>query len=191
MTAPIRSIPEPAELLGTVRTLQDAVEVFRVMKERLGITNQFIDDAGGLTKGHADKILGRTGTRGIGYDTFALFCELFAVEFRVYLNMDAVKRMEQVWDEKAPRWFADPKPGRISKKILDAAEPLVFQRAGKRGREKQLAMQDAQHRSRIASKAAKSRWRKHRKRRTKRQCVATPSTPAKLPECQIAGQQPT
>lgn len=160
MNAPVRSIPQPGELLGTVRTLQDAVEVFRLMKERLGLTNDFMDDVGGLAKGHTDKVLGRSETKRIGYDTFALFAELCAVEFRVYVDMDAVKRMEQRWDERAPRWFPEDKRNkRVSKKLVEAAKPYVYRDAGRSGGLKRAASLPAKLRSKIARKGGKSRMK--------------------------------
>jgi hypothetical protein len=160
MTAPIKLPPNPTELIGTVRTLQDAVEVFRLMKDRLGLTNEFIDDVGGLTKGHADKLLGRSEMKRLGYDTFALLAALTAIEFRVYVDMDAVKRMEKVWEGRARPLFPNGKPGRVSKKLIEMAAPHVAKQMGIAGAAKKMTMLSAEHRSKIARKAAKCRWRK-------------------------------
>src|SRR6185312_10914796 len=103
MTVPIRSMPElgtPAEVIAVVRRHQDIVEVFRLMKDRLGLTNGFIDDVGGLTPGHADKILGPSEQKSWGPTTFDLFCEMFAIEFRVHLDIDAAKRMADLWEKR-------------------------------------------------------------------------------------------
>jgi hypothetical protein len=171
MTAPIRSmtksiaVTDPTELIGTVRTLQDAVEVFRMMKDRLGLTNEFIDDVGGLTKGHADKLLGRSEMKRLGYDTFALLAALTAIEFRVYVDMDAVKRMEKVWEGRARPLFPNGKPGRVSKKLIAMAKPHVLKDFAKLGLVGRMTMLTAEQRSAIARKAAKARWRKPRKQR--------------------------
>jgi len=96
MTAPIRSMPE----LPVVRTMQDVVDVFRIMKEYWSLTNDFCDEVGGLTRGHTDKVLGPSEDKRLGYDTFALFMELSAIEFVPRLNPDALKRMEAVWEKR-------------------------------------------------------------------------------------------
>lgn len=164
MTAPIRiPTPLPGEIIAVVRRHQDFVEVFRLMKERLGLTNEFIDNAGGLTKGHADKILGPSSTRGPGPTTFDLFCELFAIEFRVHIDDAALKRMEQVWEgRKRPVEYSEN--SRISVKLIEKAKPHVFREMQKRSTASKMTCSTAEHRSRIARKAAKSRWKKHRNR---------------------------
>jgi len=134
VNAPIRNVPREGELLGTVRTLEDAVDVFRTMKDRLGLTNQFLEDCYGFAKGHPDKVLGRSEQKRLGYDTFRLFCEVFAVEFRVYVDPAQIKRMEAIWEERErPAYKPDAKPGRIAKKILKAAKPIIFEETGRLG----------------------------------------------------------
>ncbi len=166
MTAPIRSMPEvsnPAETIAVVRTLQDAVDVFRLMKERLGLTNEFIDDVGGLTKGHADKILGPSEEKRIGYDTFALLTALTAVEFRVHVDMDAVKRMEAVWEKRERPLYPNARIKRISKKLVERAKPLVLKDFAQLGVAARMTVLTGEQRSAIARKAARARHRKRRK----------------------------
>jgi hypothetical protein len=163
----IRDIPNPSELIATVRTLQDAVEVFRIMKERLGLTNDFMDEVGGLTRGHTDKILGRSEQKRVGYDTFALYTLLTAVEFRVYVDMAAVKRMEAVWEKRERPLFHHAKVGRISKKVIKAAKPIILKETGRYGGLVTAHMRTPEQRSSAARKAAKSRWKKIRKIRVR------------------------
>lgn len=171
-------IADNGEAVAIVRRHQDIVEVFRMMKERLGLTNEFIDDAGGLTKGHADKILGPTETKNWGPTTFDLFCEMFAIEFRVHIDLEAAKRMEAVWEGRERPLYPHAKVQRISKKLIERAKPHVFSEMGKRSAPARMACLTAEHRSRIARKAAKSRWRKHRRERRSK---AAPSAPCAKP----------
>lgn len=170
MTTAIKLPPDPTEIIGTVRTLQDAVEVFRVMKDRLGLTYKFIDEVSGLTKGHADKVLSRTAQKRLGYDTFAVFCELFGVMFEVKVDMDAVKRMERVWEGRMrPLYAPDAKPGRVSKKLIEMAKPHVLKDMAKAGGAASGALRAGSQGSEIMSKLAKARWKKQRR---KARCVA-------------------
>lgn len=153
MTAPIRITPE----LPIVRTMQDVVDVFRIMKEHWGLTNGFCDDVGGLTPGHTDKILGPTEDKRLGYDTFALFMSLCALELVPRIDMDAVKRMDGVWEQRAPRWFKDAKIGRVSKKLIERAKPHVFRDAGRAGGLKRATCLAAKQVERISRKGGKSR----------------------------------
>lgn len=181
MTAPIRSMPVPVvgELLGTVRTLQEAVDIFRTMKDRLGLTNEFIEHVGLMGKGHADKILGPTEDKKIGYQTFAFFCELMAIEFRAYVDPAALDRMEAKWEERIRPMAYYRNVTRVSRKLVERAKPYVYSEMGKLSAPARMQCLTAEHRSKIASKAAKSRWRKHRarKRATARQARAATSAP--------------
>lgn len=151
-----------SDAILTVRRHQDIVEVFRIMKERLGLTNEFIDDVGGLVKGHADKLLGPSESKNWGPTTFDLFCEMFAIEFRVHVDLDAAKRMERVWEGRERPLFPHAKVTRISKKLIERAKPHVLQDFSRLGNAARNAMLPGEHRSKIARKAARARWRKPR-----------------------------
>jgi len=155
MTAPIKIPPDPTEVIATVRTLQDAVEVFRTMKERLGLTFEFIDEVGGLSRGHADKVLSRTEQKRLGYDTFALFTSLFAVEFRVYIDMAAVKQMQDVWEERKRPLFPHRKPGQVSKKLQEMAKPHIIREHLKKANTARNALLSCEQRIKIAKKAGR------------------------------------
>lgn len=175
MSAPICSVENSDEALGVVRRHQDFVEVFRLMQDQLGLTNSFIDDVGGLVSGHTDKILGPSQTRNWGPTTFDLFCEIFAIEFRAHIDLDAAKRMADLW-EKRRRPAALSHTNRISKKLLEKAKPLVAQAMGRAGAAKKMTMLSAEHRSKVARKAAKSRWRKYQRQRRSK-TLSQSSTP--------------
>lgn len=157
-------VAEHGDVVAIVRRYQDFVEVFRMMKERLGLTNEFCDDAGGLVKGHTDKILGPSETKNWGPTTFDLFCEMFAIEFRVHIDLAAAERMQAVWEGRKRPLYPNAKVARISKKLIERAKPHVMQQMGRVGAAKKMVMLSAEHRSKIARKAAKARWRKQRRR---------------------------
>jgi hypothetical protein len=171
MTAPIRSMPDP---IAVVRRHQDITEVFRMMKDRLGLTNEFCDSVGGLTSGHTDKILGPSELKNWGPTTFDLFCEMFAIEFHVYIDMAAVKRMEAQWEAREkPR--ALPQPPRLSDKLMKRVAPHVARETGKQGAAARMAMLTPEQRSEIARNAATSRWKAHRKAKKLKSALLTPA----------------
>jgi hypothetical protein len=166
-----------------VRRYQDFVEAFRKAKDMLQLTNEFCDLAGGLVKGHTDKILGPSEIKRWGPTTFDLFCEMFAIEFRVHVDPAAAGRMQKIWEARERKAYSpDAKIGQISRKLVERAKPLVLQASGKAGGTARAIMLSPKHRSDIARKAAKSRWRKHRKAlrdaRAKPAGTTTPSLPA-------------
>lgn len=179
MTVPIRSMPVADETIVVLRRHQDFAEVFRIMKERWGLTNNFIDDAGGLAKGQADKYLGPSGVKNWGPQTFDLFCEILAIEFHAKVDIEAAKRMAEVWDGRQPRWFPEEKMNaRVSKKLLARAKPLVFKENGRIGGLVRSHLLTPKQRSDIARKGGKA---KHRKRkataRAARSAKASPAEP--------------
>ena len=150
------------QVVAVVRKHSDLIEVFRLMKERLQLTNEFCDDVGGLTKGHTDKILGPTEAKNIGPVTFDLFCEMFAIEFHVRIDLDAAKRMEAVWEGRERPLYPNARVKRISKKLIERAKPHVLKDFSSLGNAARNAMLPSEHRSKIARKAARARWRKRR-----------------------------
>jgi hypothetical protein len=158
---PIRIMPE---VIAVVRRHQDITEVFRLMRERLGLTLEFCDDVGGLAKGHTDKILGPSEVKNWGATTFDLFCEMFAIEFRVHVDIEAAKRMQAVWEGRKRPLYPDARIKRISKQLIERAKPHVLRDHLKTANAARNALLSCEQRSEIARKAAKSRWRKKRRR---------------------------
>lgn len=156
MTAPIRTLPE----LPIVRTMQDAVDVFRIMKEHWGLTNGFCDDVGGLTTGHTDKILGPTEEKRLGYDTFALFMEMCVIEFVPRINPEALMRMEAIWETRERPLYPNAKNRPISKKLIERAKPHVLKECASAGGHKRALSLPGKLRSKIARKGGKSRMKK-------------------------------
>lgn len=171
MTAPIRSmadVPKEGELIATVRSFEDFADVFAALKDRMGLTNEFIDERGGLTKGHTDKCLGRSRQKRLGAVTFDFFTAMMAVEFRVYIDPEQIKRMEAIWEgRERPLYKPDAKPGRISKKILRAAKPIVYRETGRLGGMVTAHLRTPAQRSEAARKAALAKHEKLRKNRVR------------------------
>lgn len=154
------------EPLAVVTGHESMVEAFRVAKERLGLSNDFCDDIGGLTKGHTDKILGPTRVKNLGPMTMDLFCELFAVQFIMVSNVEAAKRMEPRWEGRENS-HVRVEPVRVSKSLVRRAKPIVFRDMGQIGGLVTAHMRTPAQRSEAARKAAKSRWKQVRKKRVR------------------------
>lgn len=171
MTAPIRDVPIAGETVLVLRRHQDFAEIFRIMKERLGLTNKFLDDAGNFADGQTDKYLGPSATKNLGPETFDYFCEVLAIEFHARIDMDALKRMEAIYDAKAPRWFPNAKVGRISRKLIERAKPEIYRENARAGGKKRAANLPAKLRSQIARKAGKASGRARRQKAKRARCA--------------------
>jgi hypothetical protein len=169
-------IPElaaPPEVVAVIRRHRDFVELFRLMKARLGLTNEFIDAAVGLTAGHCDKILGPSQCRNFGPAVFDAFCGLFAIEFFVRIDLEAAERMRAIWEVRKKPLCPNGKVARMSKALIERAKPFVIKANCRAANQARNAILTCEQKTAISRHAAKVRWAKHRKCR--RGCVA-PST---------------
>jgi hypothetical protein len=118
----VLNVPLAHEVIAVVRTHDDLAEAFRKIKDVLGLSDAFCDEIGGLTVGHTNKCLGPTGYKNIGATPFGIFCEMFGVEFRMVINLEAVRRMEARWKGGTTTAF-ELKTGAQAKSSSNAANP--------------------------------------------------------------------
>lgn len=168
MTAPIRiitdaiKVPAPGDIIATITCHDDLIEAFRAIKDILGLSNTFCDDLIDVTAGHTDKVLGPTRAKGLSQFMFDNFCALFAVQFEMKVNVEAAKRMQPRWEGRENgRIHVDS--SRVSKRMMERAKPQVLKGFAQQGVAARLTMLTGEHRSKIARKAARARWRKRRK----------------------------
>lgn len=157
--------------IATVTDYDSLIEAFRTIKDRRGLSFAMVDDLAGLTRGHSEKILGQSQTKGLSPIMLQTFLDIFAVKLVMVVDEDAEQRMAGRWerrDEGRVRVDAH----RVSKKLMERARPLVFKEMSAKAA---LARKNIppEKRSAIARRAAKAR---HRKRR--REIKSPPLVPA-------------
>lgn len=148
--------------LAVVTSHESLREAFRVAKLLRNLSNAFCDDAGEFASGHTDKVLGPTGSRGIGPLTFDEFCKMFGVKFVMLRDPEGEAAMQGVWEGREKRNVRD-NTKRLSKELLDRAKPILARENGKKGGLARLLKIPREERQRIARKAIITRWRKQRK----------------------------
>lgn len=142
-----------------IRSYGDLIEAFRARKAEIGLSNTDCDTLGGLTTGHTDKLLGPTRSKNLGPLTFDILCELFAVQFVMAPNPEALERMEARWErrnERAVRVDAQ----RLSIELKSRALPYIMRDLGLKSAEARKQKIKPATRRRIARQAARARWRK-------------------------------
>jgi hypothetical protein len=158
-------VVQPSDaIVAVVRSSDDLIEAIVARKNELNLSNSFLEAMGLLSEGYIDKVLGPTRKKHLSPLLLDLLLECLAVELRMVVNMDAVKRMETRWEEREKR-NVRLTPNRISKQIIERATPLILQASAKKANTARNEKLSPEHRSRIASKAAKTRWRKQRGKR--------------------------
>ncbi|HEY1980731.1 MAG TPA: hypothetical protein VGH13_11640 [Xanthobacteraceae bacterium] len=161
-TAASITVPAAGEVIARFRTYDDLVEAFRTVKDLLGLSNKVCDDLIGIADGRTDKALGPTRAKGLSAAMFDDFTELFAVEFEMKINLEAAQRMQSRWEGRDGK-RVHSQGRRVSKRMIERAAPAVMSESGKLGAQKRMVMLSAEHRTEIARKAAKKRWKLHRK----------------------------
>jgi hypothetical protein len=156
-------IPAPGQPIAVIRRHADLLEAFRTIKAILALSNDFCDERGGMTRGHTDKMLGPSSTKGLSAMGFDTFTSMFAVEFHMMVDMDQVRVMEARWEARhASNVRAEP--NRVSQKILERAKPHIIKDMAKLGGKASGAKRTGSQGTEIMRKVAKARWRKQRAR---------------------------
>jgi hypothetical protein len=144
--------------LGTARDHDSLVELLRARKEELGLSNEFVDDIGGLAVGHAAKILGPARVKTLGRFSLDVLLEVLACSLVLVADPAKLRRTETRYEGRDQGKVHAPKD-RIAKGMIDRVKPVLFSELGRRGADERNRCLAAKHRSRIARKAARARWR--------------------------------
>lgn len=148
--------------IATIRTHDDLIEALRAAKVMRGLSNDFCDERGGLTRGHTDKVLGPTRAKSLSPMIFDLLTEIFAVQFVMVPNPEAEARMKPRWEERDTS-NVRISSHRVSQAVLERAKPHVIRDLAKAGGKASGAMRTGSHGSEIMRKIAKRGWRTRRK----------------------------
>jgi hypothetical protein len=103
------------------------LEVLRRRMRELGVTYDALDHIAGLCRGHSNKVLGRTPSKGIGKVSFG--CILGALGLQVVVRVDKVQaeRMASRWAERQLRHpVKHPRAGpRATGEAADSVSPAA------------------------------------------------------------------
>jgi len=153
-------IPEP--FIAEVWSDDDLIEAFRKIKEIRGLSNEWCDAIGGLTRGHTDKVLGPSRTKNLSPFLRQLFNSLFAVKLIVVIDPDQESRMQARWEAR-DKSNVRIDGGRVSQKVIDRARPHVLKDLAKAGGAASGAKRTGSQGSEIMRKVARRGWRTRRK----------------------------
>lgn len=153
------------------------VDAFRSIKDHLGLSNEALDELCNFTKGHTDKLLGPTGTRGFGPLTLNAMLWALAVKVEITVDTERAAEMVPVWEKRfAPnvRQHASV----VSKVLVARAKPLVLKDLTHNATMARAMGVAPEKRSEIARHAATVRWEKHREhKRSAMEPAAAQSAP--------------
>lgn len=147
--------------LGSAQSYDELIEALRARKAQLELSDSMVDLIGGLTRGHTEKILGPSRTKKLSPMTIDVLLATLAVKICLIEDVEAAKVMEGRWEERVANHVRST-ANRASQRIVAQAKPHIFRDLGKKSAPARMRCLTAEHRSRIARKAAKSRWKKHK-----------------------------
>jgi hypothetical protein len=83
--------------IGTFTDYDSFVELLRARKAELGLSNDVMDDLAGLARGHSDKLVGPSQTKGIGPVTFGLVLDVLGLSGTLYVDPAKAAKLEERW----------------------------------------------------------------------------------------------
>lgn len=126
-----------------LRSYDALVDALVARKDELGLSNGLCDELLGYPCGTVDKYLGPSRVKSIGPTTFALFCELLAVQFRLETDPAALKRMGKRWESRNGSAVKGAESRPIGKKLMGKLRTQVFREMGKKRMEIAAAAKNA------------------------------------------------
>lgn len=153
--------------IATIRCHDDLIEALRTAKGQRGLSNDFCDERGGLTRGHTDKILGPARAKSLSPMTFDLFLEMFAVQILLVPNLEAEQRMRERWEG---RDVSNVRTGahRVSKAVLERAKPHVLKDFAMTGALASGSKRTGSDGTEIMRKVSRARWKGASLKKTKK-----------------------
>jgi hypothetical protein len=153
--------------LATIRTQDDLIEALRVAKEKRNLSFKVLDELGGFTQGHMERVIGPRREKGMSPFVLQMLCSLLAVKLEMVFDEDQAKRMIAKWEGRDTSNVRLEK-GNISKTLLERAKPHVLKANGVAGQAARHSMLTPEHRTQIARKAADALWKKRGRKRTRK-----------------------
>ena len=148
--------------IATIRTHDDLIEALRAAKEFRNLSDRLLDELGDFTLGQVNKVLGPRREKGLSPFMLQMLCSMLAVKLEMVPDPEQEARMRDRWERRNTS-NVRIEPSRVSAKVIERVKPYVFSEMGKLSVPARMQCLTAEHRTKIARKAAKSRWRKHRK----------------------------
>jgi len=149
-------------IIATIRTQDDLVEAMRAAKEMRNLSFKTLDDLGGFTQGHMERVIGPRREKGMSTIVFQTMLSMLAVKLVMVPDPEQEAQMLERWEGRNASNVRLEK-GRVSKSLLERAKPHVLKDLARAAGKASGAMRTGSHGSEIMRKVAKRGWRKRRR----------------------------
>jgi len=116
---------------SAVRSYDDLITAIRAVKEFLGLSNEVIEDLSGLTRGHFDKVAGRTPVKRMGPMVLDALLGALAIELVVRPDPAAAEKIANRWRCRREDHVRTCQP--VSRALLDRCRPIILAELGHAG----------------------------------------------------------
>jgi hypothetical protein len=117
--------------IGSFHDYGSFVALLRQRKERLGLSNEALDELAGFTRGHVDKLLGPVPVKGIGAVTFGPLLDALGLSGTLFADPAKAARLAGRWEKRKAALVRDK--GRIGKAAVARVRPGVLAELAAKG----------------------------------------------------------
>ena len=114
--------------LIAIRSYDDLITAIRAVKKFLGLSNEVIEDLSGLTRGHFDKVAGRTPVKKMGPMVLDALLGALAIELVVRPDPAAAEKIANRWRCRREDHVRTCQP--VSRALLDRCRPIILAELG-------------------------------------------------------------
>jgi hypothetical protein len=157
----------PPAIIATIRSQEDLIEALRAAKELRNLSFKTLDEMGDFTAGHMERVIGPRREKGMSAFVMQMLLSMLAVKLVLVLDSEQEEKVRGQWEGRNTSNVRIEK-GRVSKSLVERAKPHVFKESGKMGAAIRNSMLSPEHRSAIAAKAARARWKGASLKKTKK-----------------------
>lgn len=141
-----------------IRSYHDLLEAFAARKNEIGLSHEQVEAICGLTRGHWDKVFGPSAEKRMGWRMFDFIPPALGVKLLLVVDEPQAKLMHARWERRNTKQIR-VRSHEVNRALLEHAKLEIFPEMARR----RAVMLAASRRSEIASKAARTRWRKQRR----------------------------
>ena len=153
--------------IATIRSQDDLIEALRAAKELRNLSFKVIDDLGGFTQGHMERVIGPRREKGMSPFVFQMLCSLLAVKLEMVFDPEQAAKMLAKWEGRDSSNVRIEK-GRVSKSLLERAKPHILRDLSSIGNAARHSKLPPELRTAIARRAAEALWKKRGRKRTRK-----------------------
>ncbi|WBL82299.1 hypothetical protein I3J27_18375 [Bradyrhizobium xenonodulans] len=113
-------------IIATIRTQDDLIEAMRTAKEVRNLSFPTIDELGGFTRGHVERVIGPRREKGMSPFMMQMLLSIMAMKLVLVPDPEQEEKVREHWEGRNTSNVRLEK-GRVSKALLDRCRPLIME----------------------------------------------------------------